>query len=811
MNTSHTDGPSGPPLFSIALISGAALAYEILLMRLFSIIQWHHFAYMMISLALLGYGASGTFLVLTRRWLEGRFLAAYLVNAVLFGISTMLCFGLAQAIPFNALEVLWDSWQPLCMMIIFLLLFIPFFCVANCICLTFTQYSSQLHRVYCFDLLGAGCGALAIIGLLFIVPPSTALQVIAALGLLSAAVAWRECAVQPRWPALVLMLAAATVLLPGVGISLQVSEFKGLSQASRVLGAQQIDQRSSPLGQLTTVESESIPFRHTPGLSLNAPGSIPAQLGVFTDADALSVLTGFDGDTEKLTYLDYQSSALSYHLLEQPTVLVLGAGGGADVLQALYHRASRVEAVELNPQMVELVNSEFADFTGALYTLPGVTVHNQEARGFVVASRDRYDLIQVALLDSFSASSAGLYALSESYLYTLEAFSEYLQHLQPGGILSITRWTKNPPRDGLKIFATAIEALERSGIAEPGLQLAMIRSWNTSTLLVKNEPFSSDDIDSLKAFCTERWFDLVFYPGIEAKEANHYNQLQEAWYFEGASRLLGPARSAFMDKYKFNIRPATDDRPYFSHFLKWQTLPELLVLRNRGGLPLLEWGYLILIATLLQALLASILLVLLPLWLSRRSVARAGGMRWRIVAYFISIGTAFMFIEIAFIQKFILFLHHPLYAASVVLCTFLVFAGLGSLMSTRWHKHFSLIGICVAIGVLSVIYVLLLPGLFNGLVQLPGQLKIPVSILLIAPLAFMMGMPFPLGLEFVSNSLPSWIPWAWGVNGCASVVSAMLATLFAIHLGFVFVVVVAVLLYLVAALVLTKKERDPYR
>ena len=338
----------------------------------------------------------------------------------------------------------------------------------------------------------------------------------------------------------------------------------------------------------------------------------------------------------------------------------------------------------------------------------------------------------------------------------------------------------------------------------------MIRSWNTSTLLVKNEPLSSDDIDKLKAFCSERWFDLVFYPGIRANEANHYNQLQEAWYFEGATRMLGPARSAFMDDYKFNIRPASDDRPYFSHFLKWQTLPELLVLRNRGGMPLLEWGYLILIATLLQALLASILLVLLPLWLRRRSEGRAGRQRWRIVAYFLSIGTAFMFVEIAFIQKFILFLHHPLYAVSVVLCAFLVFAGLGSLMSARLHKHISLIGICLAIGVLSVLYVWLLPGLFNGLVHLPGPLKIPVSILLIAPLAFMMGMPFPLGLEFVSNSLPSWIPWAWGVNGCASVVSAMLATLLAIHLGFVFVVIVAVLLYLVAALVLTKQERDPW-
>jgi len=804
VNTSTFIRPArpGPPLLSIALISAAALAYEILLMRLFSIIQWHHFAYMMISLALLGYGASGTFLVLTRRWLKGRFFVAYLVNAVLFGVGAMVCFRLAQAVPFNALEVLWDPRQPLWLMLIFLLLFIPFFCAANCICLALSHYPGQLHRVYCFDLLGAGSGAAAIIGLLFVVSPSTALQAVAALGLLSAAVAWGEYGARPRWPALFLMLAAVTVLLPAAGFSLQVSEFKGLSQSLRVLNAEQIDQRSSPLGQLTTVKSPSIPFRHTPGLSLNTPGPIPAQLGVFTDADSLSVLTRFDGELEKLAYLDNLSSALPYHLMQQPKVLVLGAGGGADVLQALYHRANHVDAVELNPQVVELVNSEYADFTGALYDLPGVTVYNNEARGFVAASRDRYDLIQVALLDSFSASSAGLYALSENYLYTLEAFSQYLQHLQPGGILSITRWTKTPPRDGLKIFATSIKALQQAGIAEPGRQLFMIRSWNTSTLLVKNEPFSHKDISSLKTFCRERWFDLVFYPGITANEANRYNQLQEAWYFEAADRLLGPATAAFMDDYKFNIRPATDDRPYFSHFLKWQTLPELLALRNRGGMPLLEWGYLILIATLAQALLTSLFLVLLPLWLQRSTEPGVVGLRWRIVAYFAAIGTAFMFIEIAFIQKFILFLHHPLYAISVVLCAFLVFAGLGSLMSARWRKHMSLLRVSSGIGTLAVFYVFLLPGLFNSLVLLPGEFKIPVSALLIAPLAFLMGMPFPLGLSVVSNRLPSWIPWAWGINGCASVVSAILATLLAIHVGFVVVVFAAVLLYLLAALVL---------
>ena len=201
-------------------------------------------------------------------------------------------------------------------------------------------------------------------------------------------------------------------------------------------------------------------------------------------------------------------------------------------------------------------------------------------------------------------------------------------------------------------------------------------------------------------------------------------------------------------------------------------------------------------------MLVSFLLVLLPLWPQRRKETRARGLRWRILVYFPAIGVAFMFIEIAFIQKFILFLHHPLYAVSVVLCAFLVFAGLGSLMSSRWQKYVTLYRVTTGIGILSLLYVMWLPELFNWLVQMPIEYKIPVSALLIAPLAFLMGMPFPLGLGIVSNRLPSWIPWAWGVNGCASVVSAILATLMAIHIGFVYVVMVAVVLYLLAALVL---------
>jgi hypothetical protein len=303
---------------------------------------------------------------------------------------------------------------------------------------------------------------------------------------------------------------------------------------------------------------------------------------------------------------------------------------------------------------------------------------------------------------------------------------------------------------------------------------------------------------------------VAYYPGIEAGEANRYNVLERPDFHDGALALLGPERDAYLARYKFNIAPATDDRPYFFQFFKWSTLPELLALKERGGLPLLEWGYPVLIAALTQAVLASVVLILLPL---RFMTGRAGDgersawARSRSAVYFTAIGLAFMFIEIAFIQKFILLLAHPLYAVAVVLCAFLVFAGLGSRYSRRWPaairgSRLAPVGwVVVAIGLIASSYLVFLPGMFRPLMPLPDTTRILVSIALIAPLAFAMGMPFPLGLASVAAGSPQLVPWAWGINACASVVAAILATILAIHLGFSAIVLLAVVLYTLAATV----------
>lgn len=789
------------------LITAAAIGYEILLMRLLSIVQWHHFAYMVISLALLGYGASGTVIALGRPFFERHFITVWSVSALLFAIAMVASFALGQRVPFNALAVVWDPRQFLYLGALYLVFFVPFFFAASCVGLAFTCVSSHIRLIYFLDLLGAGLGAAAIIGSLFVLTPQGALTVLAALALAAAALV--GFASPHVYRLIALQLTCLAVLLFGLPQGLhefRLSPYKGLSQTLQTVDTRVLGEYSSPLGLLTVVESPTVPFRFAPGLSLNAQVSPPEQLALFTDGDAMSAITRFDGDFKPLGFMDDVTAALPYQLLMHPRVLILGAGGGTDVLMALYHGAAKVDAVELNPQTVHLLDSTYAGFTGHIYDDARVTVHVAEARGFVARNRQRYDLIQVSLVDSFAAAGSGVQSLSESYLYTVEALQVYLRHLAPGGVLAITRWLEFPPRDSLKLVATAAEALRRSGVARPGNRIVMIRSWNTGTLLVAPDEFASERIDTIRSFASSRSFDTVYYPSMPPAEANRFNLLPEPWLYNGAVQLLGDHSDAYIERYKFEITPATDDKPYFFHYFKWESFQELMALRTQGGAGLLEWGYLILLGTLVQAVLAGAVLILVPLTVIRSNWPRGTGRRMG--GYFFLLGLAFMFVEMAFIQKFILFLSHPLYSVAVVLSGFLVFAGIGSACSERFKQRAaarerSSITIAVAaIVAIALVYVLLLPHVFARFIGLADGVRIAVSLLLIAPLAFFMGMPFPTGLSRIAVDAHNFIPWAWAINGFASVISTSMATLLAIEFGFTIVILFALCLYTAAALVI---------
>jgi len=802
-----TDVAQRPPLASVALLSSAALATEILLSRSFAVVHWHHFAYMIISLALLGFGASGTFLALAHRRLLRHFAASYLGNIAAFGILVVASPMLAQALPFQAEALLWDPWQPVWLVLLYLVLSTPFFCAANAIGLALIAFRDRAGRVYAADLVGAGLGSVVLLGLLYWLWPEELLRIIAAAGFVAMCVGALELRARPGvWAGAAVIGLAATLAIPTGLLRFEPGPYKGLSQALLVDGTRVILERSSPLGRVSVIESPRVPLRSAPGLSLSSTSEPPDQLGVFTDGDNLQVITAASDDDERLAFLAETTSALAYRIAKPRTVFVPDAGGGMEVLRAQRLGARLVDAVELNPQVADLLRVEFSDYTGGLLKRPGVHLHVGDARGFLAATDRRYDLIQMSLTGA--AAGGGLGGLNEDYLHTVEALRLYLGHLEPGGFLSITRWAQIPPRDSLKLVATVIAALESSGVTDAANRLVMIRGWQTSTLLVKNGPITTGEVQSVREFCDALSFDVVWFPGIRAEDVNIYNQLPAPWYFDGVQVLLGPGRADFTAGYAFDIRPATDNRPYFQNFFRWSLLTAAWRAKDRGGMALLEAGYLLLFITLVQALLVGLLLILLPLVLFAPVARTDRRLRWQVFVYFTGIGLAFLFVEIAFLQKLMLLVHHPTVALSLVLATFLLGAGAGSAWSSRVptaQSRILLVGAVAGIVLLGAVYSAAFDALIGELAAWPTAARALVAAGLLAPLAFCMGMPFPLALRELDESL---VPWAWGINGCASVVSAALATLLAVDFGFSTVLWIALALY-VLVLTAFPQRRGP--
>lgn len=784
---------------SIFFLSAAVLAYEVVLTRIFSITQWYHFAYMIISIALLGFGASGSFISIARAKLLSSFRQVYLFSSLLAASAVALSFIISQRIPFDPFLIVWERRQFGYLFEYYMVLFMPFFLAATCVGLALVKHSDAINKIYFANLFGSGVGAIAAVLLLYWLPPARAVVPVAAIAFASALAFSVGLG---RLAALGTLLLACAVLV-GFAASdtkLNISQYKGLSMALNLPGARIEEERWGPYGLIAVVSSPAI--RHAPGLSLAFAGELPEQKAIFVDGESAGVINRGD-DPERLRFLDWMSQALPYHLLERPRVLALGVGGGSEVQLALRHNARSVTAVDIDPNIIELVRTRYHDFSGDIYGRKEVEAVVAEARNFLEGTRREYDLIQISMLDSFAASSVGLYALTESYLYTVEAIERCLDRLSAGGMLAMTRWLRTPPRDNLKLFATAVEALERRGIKRAGDHLVFIRSWATATLLVKRTPFTTAEIERAARFAEERLFDIIYCPGVNPEEVNVHNLLSEDIYHYGALKILSPAREELYREYAFNIRPATDERPYFFHFFKWKALPLLVRSLGREWVPFVEWGYVVLLATLVQAAAASAILILLPLLALRRDgEPRAEGGRLGILVYFLALGLGFLFIEMASIQKLMLFLARPVYAVSLALAAFLVFSGLGSLTAPRLKRYAarSAASAALAVSVSALLYLLLLKPLLGGFMVSSDSVRAAVAVAAIAPLAFLMGMPFPLGLERTARRGAQPLAWAWAINGCASVLGAVSATVLAMGFGSSFMILAAASLYFIAAL-----------
>jgi len=785
---------------AIFLISAAALGLELVLVRVFSIGHWHHLAFLVISTALLGFGAGGTFVTLCSGLLRRNYAKVLWVSALGLALAVPAVFLLCQKVPLDELQLIWDWRQVFYLFAYYLLFFVPFFFAGLFVALAFTVFAEKAHRLYFYNMTGSGVGVAAIVALMYGNSPQNLLLVISLVAFLSALIiAFTLSRLQ-----IIATLACAAISLFAFGpagpfaLEINISENKSLVYYQALPDVQSLVVRYSPLGRLDCVQAPSI--RYFPGLSLAYEGSLPRQVLIITDADGISAVNQF-GSLSELDCFDHMTSALGYHLLSGPDTCIIGAGGGSDVAQALAGGANKVTAVEMNSQVVDLVRNGLGEFSSGIYSRPDVDVVVTEGRSFLQTTGRVFDIINISLLDSLTASSAGLYALNESHLYTVEAIEKAISRLRPNGLLSITRMLKTPPRDAIKMFATIAEALRRRGVTDIGKHMIIIRSWSTATIVVSPRPFSELQIENARSFAKRRSFDLVHMPGMQPMEANQYHVLEEPVYYQSARRILSDDYRNFYRDYAYNIRPATDDRPYFFNFFKWESLPVMIRTLGRQWLLFAEWGYLVLAATLLQAACATALLILLPLWVARPLKAVRTG-KFPVLVYFLLLGLAYMFLEMGFIQKMTLLIGHPVFGVAVILLGFLVFSGLGSLFAGLCSRNSTIRTIwmaVLAILVLGLLEIVAMTFSFDWLVGFSRPVRILLGLLIVAPPAFFMGMPFPSALKHLNTRNQPLVPWAWGVNGFASVTGAVLGTFLAISVGFTTLVFVALACYLLAA------------
>lgn len=771
--------PAGLPIF---LLSGAALAYEVILVRLLAMTRFHHLAFMILSLVLLAYGVSGVLLAYHHNRLTGAFRRWFSLFSTLFAVGAVLCFQLSQRITVRPDQWLWLPSETLSLVLLYLVLSLPFLAAACGVGLAYCLRRSEAGAVYRADLLGAAAGSLAGLGALWL-PEADGLWVPWCGGLSAAAMVVWPARKGPAGILLFLML-LGPVFDPYPAVRLIPSADKPLSIALSAAGAQKLADSYSPLGRITVTRNCLAPYRHAPGLSLAFSRTVAPQWGAFTDGGHFEPLLTAPESIDTLAYLDYLPEALAYRLTAQPQVLVLETPAMEHLARAVRHQAKRMDVVLSNPGWRALANMAHIR---TYFTAAGVNLITGAPRGFLRTGHQRYDLIVMG--------RPGEAALAADHLHTVEAFAEALARLASNGLLTVNAPSDLPPRAGLRLLATVKEALRLNGVQDPETRLIFIRSLRTVCLIVKNGPLSSADILRVRAFCSKLRFDPVWFPGITSKEANRWNQIDQPLFHTGAVQLLGPDATAFQQRYKFNISAVWDDRPYFSHFIKLATLGELFSLRSKGALGLLSFAEPVLAATLAQAVLLCLVLVWLPLRRFRPSPSKVHGG----TVYFL-LGAGFMLAEIAIMEKLGLFLSEPVLAVGVTLAAFLALAGLGGGLARRLliGGEKPLKGAGLAAAAVAGILILYLGGLswiLKALIGLPLAARMVLALVLVSPLAFAMGLPFPLALSDLKQKSYHAVPWAWGLNGCGALIGPVAGIALALYGGVTIAMGAAALCY----------------
>jgi predicted membrane-bound spermidine synthase len=772
---------SGRAFTGVAVVSLCVLMLQLTLTRLFSATMYYHFAFLAISLALFGSAASGVFVYLWQDRLArvptGRALSA---SAALFALATAAALLVILANPISPVEDTWTTSARLAR--IYVAAALAFFFAGGVVTIAIARYARAVSRLYLFDLVGAAAGCLLLIPVLDMLGAVNTVLAVSVLAALAAVLFEWGGSGGRAYRAVVATAAVGLVVLLGYNMQtrrLDVRKAKGLDEAGNVIFS-----KWNSLSRVTVW------------------GSLANDTAlIMIDADAATEVTRQGTDLVRHSYLAQRVEALAWHLRPGSRALILGPGGGNDVIAALLFGAREVTAVEVNPIIArDLMSSEpLRSYSGRLFEQPGVRLVVDEARSFIRGSPERYDLILGTMVDTWAATAAGAFALTENNLYTVEAFKDYLEHLTPDGVLSLTRWYVDPPDQLLRLVSLGRAAVEELGLGSAAGRMVVVRGAFEegterayATFLLKRAPFTPGELQRVDEVAARNGFEVLYAAGRPSSPP-----------FARLIETPDPAR--LWAEMPRDLAPTRDNSPFFFHTARLGDLAA--VLRSEGEWRKNNLGTFVLGGLLALTVLFTFAFIVGPLVLARAGILRRSRAPLGWLFYFGCLGAGFIVFEVALVQKCILFLGHPTYSLAVVLFALLLFSGIGSRLSGRFAPEGlrgRLVMVLAVVTLLVAATSVALSPLFDALVHLDRTWRIAIAVTALAPLGLAMGMPLPSAVRLLAREAPEIIPWAWGLNGAASVMGSAAALAIALAAGFDQALLVAASLYGMALLTVSR-------
>jgi hypothetical protein len=793
----------------IFLLSLATLLLELGLTRVLSVANWYHFGFLVVSTALLGFGASGVTLSLWKKLREETPLDhALVLISLLFGFVALASFWLMQRIPFQPFWLLVQRRQFIYMLLYYIVLAAPFYCSGLAISLLLSRGGKEVNRLYAADLLGAGVGCVAVCAVTPMFGGSGSIAIAAMLGIISA-LFFNSF----RLTRLTLIGGLSAVgMLALAFVAEQVMPIHAIPEKHHPLQPVNGSPIYTEWNSFSKIDVYELPMDPEKG----RPD--PGFRSIIIDAGAAGTGIG-DLSMGVRNFLanspEYRPAGLAYVGKEHPKVLIIGSGAGRDVLEAMYYGASSITAVEINPIINDIVTNRMRAHWGGLFEQPEVHLVTEDGRSFVRRSKDKYDAIISVHTLSYAALSSGALSLSETYVLTGEAFEDYWDHLTPNGVLLVTRPDYQIP----KLFATTHEMFNRLGLGSPADHLLAFKDVSApfrhtgylGGFLLQKSPLQREQVDLMAKRLgigeNKEWGEMgppaIYYSPFQAPGNDYQALLADLAKSPDLERIYNSSRDV--------LRPATDDKPFFNQRRRWSSLRlgfrGVLGAGARGN-PDDPVAEVILVVLLIQSILVAGVMILIPLVRFNRQGLRVPG-RWSFLTYFAGLGLGFILIEIVLLQRLSLFLGEPIYTFSVVLAGLLVFTGVGSYLAARIQRVSRTILSYALLAVVGMILFTLFatPSVLSAALGLSLPWRVAISVLLVAPLGVVLGVPFSTGLRLVGEEAPALVPWAWAVNGFFTVIGSVGAMILGMVLGFNAVLLIAAVCYAAALIAIRRPQR----